>query len=66
MGTLRIVRINKNTFQVKDGETVVRECSTFKAAMNSLISGDIEVLDSLDEFNEIDELDLKFYYDGVA
>lgn len=65
MGTLKIIRINKNKFQVRDGETIVKECSTFKAAMNALISGDIDILDNMDEFNEIEDMDLKFYYDGL-
>ena len=47
---LKIHRVNKNKYQVKDGKKVVKECNTFKQAMNAIIAQDILELDLQEEF----------------
>ena len=61
MTNLKIKRINTNKFQVKDGDKVVRECSSFKEANNAILSEDLILLDNLADFCEpeyMDELDI--------
>lgn len=68
MTSLTIKRINKTRFQVKDGQEVVRECCSFREAMNALISEDLMLLDNLDEFcnTEMDDLELVNSYSEAA
>ena len=65
MGTLKIVRVNSKKFLVKEGSNIVRECKSYKEAMNALISEDIIMLNNVDEFLE-DDYDYSYLLDGVA
>jgi len=59
--SLKIHRVNKSRFQVKDGKKVIRECSSFKEAMNAIIAEDMILLDNVEDFCEseyMDDLDL--------
>jgi len=60
MTSLKINRINKTRYQVKDDDKVVRECSSFKEAINAIISEDMILLNNLDEFydTELDDMDM--------
>jgi len=68
MSNLKIHRVNKSKLLVKDGKKVVRECSSFKQAMNALINEDLLLLDNVDEFcnAEIDDMELIFDLQAVA
>ena len=65
---LKIHRVNKSRFQVRDGKKVVRECASFKEAMNAVISEDLLTLDCVSEFcdTELDDLDLMEDYREAA
>jgi len=54
---LKIHRINKRRFQVRDGDKVIRECTSLKEAMNAIIYEDLIALDNLNDFMKIDEVD---------
>ena len=66
--SLKIHRVNKSRFQVRDGKKVVRECVSFKDAMNAVISEDLLALDCVDEFcdTELEDLELMEDYREVA
>ena len=68
MTALKIHRVNRSKYLIKDGKTVVRECSSYKEAMNALISEDLLLLDSVDEFCDttLDDLDLMEQFAEVA
>lgn len=65
---LKINRVNKSRFQVKDGKKVIRECSSFKEAVNAVISEDLMALDYMGEFcdTELEDLDLSEDYQEAA
>lgn len=66
--SLKIHRINKTRFQVKDGKKVIRECSSFKEAMNAIIAEDMMFLNNIDDFcdTEMDDLDLLESFNEAA
>ncbi len=68
MTTLKIHRINKSNYEVRNGNEVVRKCGSFKEAQNALICEDIILLDSVDEYfdTELDDLDLMYEYNQAA
>jgi len=68
MSTLKIHRVNKSNFQVRDGKKVVRSCSSYKEAMNAMINEDIKILDEVAEFydTELEDMDLIFELQAVA
>jgi len=68
MSTLKIHRVNKRRYQVRDGKEVVRECTSYKEAMNAIIAEDILMLDSVDDFldSELDDMDMIFDLQAVA
>jgi len=57
---LKIHRVNKKCYQVRDGKEIIVECSSYKEAMNALISEDIRRLDDLEEWfsSDIEDFDL--------
>jgi len=68
MTMLKIHRVNKSRYQVKNGKQVVRECLSYKEAMNAMISEDIRILDDMAEFcdTELEDMDLIFELQAVA
>jgi len=68
MTSLKIHRVNKSRYQVKDGKNVVRECGSYKDAMNALICEDLRILDEFNEFcdTELDDMDIVFELQAVA
>ncbi len=68
MGTLKIHRINKTRYQVRNGKEVVRECSSFREALNATISEDLLLLDSVNDFcdTELEDYDIIESYREVA
>jgi len=68
MTALQIHRVNKTTYQVRNGKKVIRECSSYKQAMNALINEDLILLDNVNEFcdAELEDMDLIFELQGVG
>jgi len=68
MTTLKINRINKSRFQVKNGDEVLRECASYKEAMNAMIDADLNTLNNVDEFydTDLEDMDLIFQMQAVA
>jgi len=68
MTMLKIHRVNKSRYQVKNGKEVVRECSSYKEAMNAMINEDIKILDEVAEYydTELEDMDLIFELQAVA
>jgi len=68
MTSLKINRVSKTRFQVKDGKKIVRECSSFKEAMNAIFAEDMMLLDNVSEFcdTELDDLDLMESFNEAA
>jgi len=60
---LHINRINKRRFQVKHGDNVLRECTSYKEALNALMCEDMRTPDD-DEFfdTELDDMELIEFY----
>jgi len=65
---LKIHRINKSRFQVRNGNEVVRECKSYKEAMNAMINEDIRMLDDVSEFCDttLEDMDLIFAMQAVG
>ena len=68
MSNLKIKRINKSRYQVRNGSEIVRECASFKDAMNAMINEDIRMLDDVAEFCDttLDDMDLIFDLQAVG
>ena len=68
MTSLKIKRVNRTKFQVKDGDKVVRECSSFKEAMDAIFAEDMILLDNLDEFcnTDLDDLTSMEFFNEAA
>ena len=65
---LKIHRVNKSRYQVRNGKEVVRECGSYQEAMNALICEDVRQLDDVAEFcnTELEDMDLIFAMQAVA
>lgn len=68
MSNLKIKRINKSRYQVRNGSEIVRECASFQEAMNAMINEDIRQLDENAEFcdSSLDDMDLIFAMQAVG
>ena len=63
MTELKIKRIDKSRFQIKNGKEVVRDnLASFKEANNALIAIDLEMFDNANEFLNDDDFE---YMDDV-
>lgn len=69
MTELRITRVNKSKFQIKDGKKVVRDnLKSFKEAVNTMINLDLEMLEIFEEskYMDADDQDLILSYQEAA
>ena len=66
MNALKINRINSKRYLIMQGKEVLRECTSYKEAMNALIAEDMIFLDSFDDFLEGDDYETLKPYLAVA
>lgn len=65
---LKIQRINKTKFLVKEGKRIVRQCASFKEAYNFIMKEDLNNINNISELrlNEILYQDIIQSYEEVA